>query len=62
MTDSGATVIENSSTKISEADKKQIVELNNMTDEQQKEISHSCKVLTAIHKQFGLNEVTVTDS
>lgn len=63
MTDSGATVIENSSTKISEADKKQIVELNNMTDEQQKEISlYAAKVLTAIHKQFGLNEVTVTDS
>ena len=63
MTDSGATVIENSSTKISEADKKQTVELDNMTDEQQKEISlYASKVLTAIHKQFGLNEVTVTDS
>lgn len=63
MTDSGATVIENSSTKISEADKKQNVELDNMTDEQQKEISlYAAKVLTAIHKQFGLNEVTVTDS
>lgn len=63
MTDSGATVIEKSSTKISEADKKQIVELDNMTDEQQKEISlYASKVLTAIHKQFGLNEVTVTDS
>ena len=63
MTDSGATVIENSSTKISEADKKRIVELDNMTDEQQKEISlYAAKVLTEIHKQFGLNEVTVTDS
>ena len=63
MTDSGATVIENSSTKISEADKNKIVELSNMTDEQQKEISlYAAKVLTAIHKQFGLNEVTVTDS
>lgn len=63
MTDSGATVIENSSTKISEADKNKIVELNNLTDEQQKEISlYASKVLTEIHKQFGLNEVTVTDS
>ena len=63
ITDSGATVIENSSTKISEADKKQNVELDNLTDEQQKEISlYAAKVLTTIHKQFGLNEVTVTDS
>jgi len=63
MTDSGATVIENSSTKISEADKKRTVDLDSLTDEQQKEISlYAAKVLTAIHKQFGLNEVTVTDS
>lgn len=63
MTDSGATVIENSSTKISEADKNKIVELDNLTEEQQKEVSlYAAKVLTAIHKQFGLNEVTVTDS
>ena len=59
----GVKVKEQSSTKISEADKKQNVELDNMTDEQQKEISlYAAKVLTAIHKQFGLNEVTVTDS
>ena len=59
----GVKVIENSSTKISEADKKQTVELDNLTDEQQKEISlYAAKVLTTIHKQFGLNEVTVTDS
>ena len=63
MTDSGATVIENSSTKISEADKKKTVEMDNLTEEQQKEVSlYAAKVLTAIHKQFGLNEVTVTDS
>ena len=63
MTDSGATVIENSSTKISEADKKRTVDLDNLTDDQQKEVSlYAAKVLTAIHKQFGLNEVTVTDS
>lgn len=59
----GVKVIENSSTKISEADKNKIVELDNLTDEQQKEISlYASKVLTEIHKQFGLNEVTVTDS
>lgn len=59
----GVKVIEQSSTKISEADKNKIVELNNLTDEQQKEISlYASKVLTEIHKQFGLNEVTVTDS
>ena len=63
MTDSGATVIENSSTKISKADKKRTVNLDDLTDEQQKEISlYASKVLTEIHKQFGLNEVTVTDS
>ena len=59
----GVKVKEQSSTKISEADKKQNVELDNLTDEQQKEISlYAAKVLTEIHKQFGLNEVTVTDS
>jgi surface exclusion protein prgA len=59
----GVKVKEQSSTKISEADKKQNVELDNLTDEQQKEISlYAAKVLTTIHKQFGLNEVTVTDS
>ena len=59
----GVEVQEQSSTKISEADKKRTVNLDNLTDEQQKEISlYAAKVLTAIHKQFGLNEVTVTDS
>lgn len=59
----GVKVKEQSSTKISEADKKRTVDLDSLTDEQQKEISlYAAKVLTAIHKQFGLNEVTVTDS
>lgn len=59
----GAKAQEQSSTKISEADKNKIVELDNLTEEQQKEVSlYAAKVLTAIHKQFGLNEVTVTDS
>ena len=59
----GVKVQEQSSTKISEDDKKRTVDLDELTDEQQKEISlYAAKVLTAIHKQFGLNEVTVTDS
>ena len=59
----GVKVIEQSSAKISEADKKQNIELDNLTNEQQKEISlYAAQVLTEIHKQFGLNEVTVTDS
>ena len=63
MTDSGATVIENSSTKISEADKNKIVKPDNLTEEQQKEISlYAAKVLTEIHKKFGLDKVTVTES
>ena len=40
MTDSGATVIENSSTKISEADKKRTVDLDNLTDEEQKKSAY----------------------
>ena len=59
----GVKVKEQSSTKISETDKKRTVDLDNLTEEQQKEVSlYAAKVLTAIHKQFGLNEVTVTDS
>ena len=59
----GVKVQEQSSTKISETDKKHTVDLDNLTNEQQKEISlYAAKVLTAIHKQFGLNEVIVTDS
>ena len=63
MTDSGATVIENSSTKISEADKKQTVELDNLTDEQKLTISKLyVKGLKQIREGLnGLSETEVTD-
>ena len=63
MTDSGATVIENSSTKISEADKKQNVELDNLTDEQKLAISKLyVKGLKQIREELnGLSETEVTD-
>lgn len=58
MTDSGATVIENSSTKISEADKNKIVDFNNITEEQKQEIAlYNLKVVNAIRKNLGLSEL-----
>lgn len=58
MTDSGATVIENSSTKISEADKNKIVDFNNITDEQKQELAlYNLKVVNTIRKQLGLTEL-----
>ena len=63
MTDSGATVIENSSTKISEADKKRKVDLDNLTDEQKLAVSELyVKGLKQIRKELnGLSETEVTD-
>ena len=58
MTDSGATVIENSSTKISEADKNKIVDFNNITEEQKQELAlYNLKVVNAIRKNLGLSEL-----
>ena len=58
MTDSGATVIENSSTKISEADKNKIVDFNNITEEQKQELAlYNLKVVNAIRKKLGLSEL-----
>ena len=58
MTDSGATVIENSSTKISEADKNKIVDFNNITEEQKQELAlYNLKVVNAIRKKLGLPEL-----
>lgn len=58
MTDSGATVIENSSTKISETDKNKIVDFNNITDEQKQELAlYNLKVVNAIRKNLGLSEL-----
>ena len=63
MTDSGATVIENSSTKISKADKKRTVDLDNLTDEQKLAVSELyVKGLKQIRKELnGLSETEVTD-
>ena len=58
MTDSGATVIENSSTKISEADKNKIVDFKNITEEQKQELAlYNLKVVNAIRKNLGLSEL-----
>lgn len=61
MTDSGATVIENSSTKISEADKNKIVDFNNITEEQKQELAlYNLKVVNAIRKNLGLSELELS--
>ena len=58
MTDSGANVIENSSTKISEADKKRKVDAEHLTDEELLEVAHyNLQVVNAIRKQLGLKEL-----
>ena len=58
MTDSGATVIENSSTKISEADKKRKIDAEHLTDEELLEVAHyNLQVVNAIRKQLGLKEL-----
>ena len=54
----GVKVIENSSTKISEADKNKIVDFNNITDEQKQELAlYNLKVVNAIRKNLGLSEL-----
>lgn len=58
MTDSGATVIENSSTKISEADKKRTVDAEHLTEEQLLEVAqYNLQVVNTIRKQYGLKEL-----
>ena len=58
MTDSGATVIEKSSTKISEADKKRKIDAEHLTDEELLEVAHyNLQVVNAIRKQLGLKEL-----
>ncbi|HEL2219791.1 TPA: SEC10/PgrA surface exclusion domain-containing protein, partial [Streptococcus suis] len=55
MTDSGATVIEQSSTKIGEDDKSKIVDFTNITEEQAQELAlYNLQVVNAIRKQLGL--------
>ena len=54
----GVKVQEQSSTKISEADKNKIVDFNNITDEQKQELAlYNLKVVNAIRKNLGLSEL-----
>ena len=58
MTDSGATVIEQSSTKIGEDNKTKIVDFTNITKEQAEELAlYNLQVINAIRKQLGLPEL-----
>ncbi len=55
MTDSGATVIEQSSTKIGEDDKSKIVDFTNITTEQAQELAlYNLQVVNAIRQRLGL--------
>ncbi|MGU7888111.1 SEC10/PgrA surface exclusion domain-containing protein [Streptococcus suis] len=63
MTDSGATVIEQSSTKIGENDKADIVTIGALTLEQQQKLSlYAAQVLTEIRTKLGISDITVTDA
>ena len=54
----GAKAQEQSSTKISGADKNKIVDFNNITDEQKQELAlYNLKVVNAIRKNLGLSEL-----
>ena len=58
MTDSGATAIEQSSTKIGNDDKTKIVDFTNITEEQAQELAlYNLQVINAIRKQLGLPEL-----
>lgn len=58
MTDSGATAIEQSSTKIGNDDKTKIVDFTNITKEQAQELAlYNLQVVNAIRKQLGLTEL-----
>ncbi|MFZ2570810.1 MAG: SEC10/PgrA surface exclusion domain-containing protein [Streptococcus suis] len=63
MTDSGATVIEQSSTKIGEDDKSDIVTIGALTSEQQQKLSlYAAQVLSDIRTKLGINTISVTDA
>ena len=54
----GAKAQEQSSIKISEADKNKLVDFNNITDEQKQELAlYNLKVVNAIRKNLGLSEL-----
>ena len=58
MTDSGATAIEQSSTKIGEDDKTKVVDFTNITEEQAQALAlYNLQVVNAIRKQLGLPEL-----
>ncbi|HEL1894821.1 TPA: SEC10/PgrA surface exclusion domain-containing protein [Streptococcus suis] len=61
MTDSGATVIEQSSTKIGQDDKSKIVDVTNITDEQLTDLSqYYAMLITELSQAMGLNSVVTT--
>ncbi|MGV3144814.1 SEC10/PgrA surface exclusion domain-containing protein [Streptococcus parasuis] len=61
MTDSGATVIEQSSTKIGEDDKNEIIDVNNLTDKQLQSFAlYNLQIINTIRKQFGVAEIPLT--
>ncbi|HEM6304780.1 TPA: SEC10/PgrA surface exclusion domain-containing protein [Streptococcus suis] len=61
MTDSGATVIEQSSTKIGQDDKSKIVDVTNITDEQLTDLSqYYAMLITELRQAMGLNSVVTT--
>uniref|UniRef100_UPI0004A78A38 SEC10/PgrA surface exclusion domain-containing protein n=2 Tax=Streptococcus suis TaxID=1307 RepID=UPI0004A78A38 len=61
MTDSGATAIEQSSTKIGDDDKAKIVDVTNMTDEQLTELSHYYAMLiTKLRQAMGSDSIVTT--
>ncbi|HFR3186301.1 TPA: SEC10/PgrA surface exclusion domain-containing protein [Streptococcus suis] len=61
MTDSGATAIEQSSTKIGEDDKTKTVDVTNITDKQLTELSqYYAMLITELRRAMGLNSVVTT--
>ncbi|HEM5201863.1 TPA: SEC10/PgrA surface exclusion domain-containing protein [Streptococcus suis] len=61
MTDSGATVIEQSSTKIGEDDKNEIIDVNNLTEKQLQNFAlYNLQIINTIRKQFGVAEIPLT--
>ncbi|HEM6102629.1 TPA: SEC10/PgrA surface exclusion domain-containing protein [Streptococcus suis] len=61
MTDSGATAIEQSSTKIGEADKAKTVDVTNITDKQLTELSqYYAMLITELRQAMSLNSVVTT--
>ncbi|MEG3299016.1 SEC10/PgrA surface exclusion domain-containing protein, partial [Streptococcus suis] len=61
MTDSGATAIEQSSTKIGENDKNEVIDVNNLTEKQLQNFAlYNLQIINTIRKQFGVAEIPLT--